>query len=55
MNKTNTLIKTIINEEDIRENGEGFDSDILLEVMAVKENEFSRLLTGAELLAELMK
>ncbi len=51
---TTPIIKTVLAEADIRENGEGMQAAVLVEAMSVAESDFSEPLDGDELLLELL-
>lgn len=51
----NKLIPTVLQEADIRENGEGVDQNVLLEVVKVEENQFTVLMSGDTLLNKYFK
>jgi uncharacterized protein (UPF0335 family) len=53
MNKNLLITKVFSLMEDIDKNSEGFDKKVLLQAMQLKEDDFSRPMTGEEMLKEL--
>ncbi len=51
---TTPIIKTVLAEVDVRENGDGLQARTLVEAMSVTESDFSAPLDGDELLIELL-